>query len=361
MSKKFPRLYALSSTGKYKTWMIEAVGNIMVESWGYVDGKIQSQSKEIKGKNIGRANETTDEQQCELECQSKWQKKVDEQYTTSMGEVKAYADQDILLPMLAQKFQERKHNIVYPCFVQPKLNGVRCIYQNGKFMSRGGKEYTTLDHLVPELEKLGILIPDGEIYVHGMIFQRIVELVKKDRGPETDRLEYWIYDQVTDSEFYKRTENIVDAFGKHDFIRLHCVDTFEVNSEAEINKWHDKFVQDGFEGIIIRNRNGMYLPKVRSKDLQKLKNFVDEEFEIIGGKEADGADKGTVVFRVKDKKGNEFSVRPRGTRELRAEWWKNIDKLKGKNLTVRYQNLSKDGIPIFPVGVSVECSVRDYE
>jgi hypothetical protein len=90
--------------------------------------------------------------------------------------------------MLALKFTERKHDIHFPCYVQPKLNGVRCIYQGGKFISRKGKEYTTLNHLVKELEAIGIPIPDGEIYIHGATFQEIVRMVKKDRG--TEELQY---------------------------------------------------------------------------------------------------------------------------------------------------------------------------
>jgi DNA ligase-1 len=78
---KFNRLYAKSSTGKIKIWEIEAVLDTMIIRSGYEDGKVMEQRKVIEGKNIGRANETTPAKQCELECQSKWQKKVDEQYT----------------------------------------------------------------------------------------------------------------------------------------------------------------------------------------------------------------------------------------------------------------------------------------
>lgn len=355
--KKFPKLFALSSTGKIKTWMIEAAGNNMIESWGYIDGKIQSQSKVVRGKNIGRANETSDEEQCISECQSKWQKKVDEQYATSLDDVKDYDVQDILLPMLALKYTERKHDITFPCYVQPKLNGVRCVFQNGKFISRGGKEYTTLEHLREEVELLGINNPDGEIYIHGPSLQNISSRVKEDKGDATKELEYWIYDQAIDTDFDRRNDNIKHAFGKQKFEKLKYVDTFLVSSEEDIDKWHKKFVQDGFEGIIIRNRMGTYKYRVRSKDLQKLKNFIDEEFVITGGKEATGNDAGTVVFECKTKDGEPFSVRPRGTRAVRSQWFKELKSLIGKKLTVRYQELTDDGKPEFPVGIVI----RDYE
>jgi len=350
-------LYAKASNGKIKTWEIEADGNTMIITNGYLDGKGAIQSKEIKGKNIGRSNETSDKEQCILECKSKWQKKIDEQYTENKDDIKAYEDQDILLPMLALDYHKRGHDIHFPCMVQPKLNGVRCIYQGGKFISRKGKEFTTLKHLIPELKELGLKTPDGEIYIHGMSFQGIVRLLKKYRPGETEKLEYWIYDQINDETFLERGIEISNKFKKVNPKNLVRVPTIIVTSEEGIKEWHDKWIKEGYEGAIIRNREGLYKVKHRSKDLQKYKEFVDAEFEIVGAHEGSGPDAGTVVFEVKNKKGQVFSVRPKGTREERTEWLDNIKEIIGKDLTVRYQNLSEDGIPIFPVGIAI----RDYE
>jgi len=357
MSKKFSTLYAKASNGKIKVWKIEAAGNTMIITNGYIDGKGAIQRKTIKGKNIGRSNETTDEEQTELESTSKYQKKIDEQYTQDKKNIKEYSEQKVLLPMLALDYHKRKHDISFPCYVQPKLNGVRCIYQGDKFMSRKGKEFTTLNHLVSELKELGIKIPDGEIYIHGMSFQGIVRLLKKYRRGETEKLEYWIYDQINGDTFEKRNKDIL---AKH----LHSIPnkivyvlTILVNSEKEIKEWHDKWVKEGFEGAIVRNRKGLYKVKHRSKDLQKYKEFVDAEFKIVGAHEGSGPDKGTVVFEVKNKKGQVFSVRPKGTREERTEWFKDIKNIIGKDLTVRYQMFSESGIPVFPVGICI----RDYE
>jgi len=354
---KFDTLYAKASNGKIKVWEIEARGNTMVIRNGYEDGKMAEQEKVIEGKNIGRSNETSPSKQCELECQSKWQKKIDEQYSADKNKLVNYETAEALLPMLAQKFQERKHDIKYPCYVQPKLNGVRCIYKNGKFLSRQGNEFETLGHLAIELMTLPIAVPDGEIYIHGMTFQDIIRKVKKDRGTATCTLEYWIYDQINKDPFKGRTAAIKAAFAKTKAPHLKYVETEIANSEADVKKFHDKYVQAGFEGVIIRNMDGLYQVKHRSNDLQKYKEFIDEEFVIVGGHEGSGPDAGTIVFEVKTKAGKVFSVRPRGTREIRSAWFKDLKNLIGKELTVRYQNLSEDGIPIFPVGITV----RDYE
>jgi DNA ligase-1 len=357
VSKKFPRLYAKASNGKVKIWEVETKGDTMFIRNGYEDGKIAEQSKKIVGVNKGRSNETTDEQQAELEAESKFQHKLDEQYSQDRTKLVDYADADVVLPMLALKFTERKHNISYPCYVQPKLDGCRMIYQGGKCISRQGKEFTTLDHVAAELKKLAIDVPDGEIYLQGASIQEIIRRLKKERGVRTEELEYWIYDKIDDKDFKERTESIAKAFSKAKFTHLKYVETHLVNSEQEINDWHDKFVQAGYEGVIIRNAAGGYECKHRSSNLQKLKSFEDKEFIIVGGDEAEGADAGTVVFKCKTAAGKEFSVRPRGTREIRANYLKDLKKLIGSELTVRFQGVSEDLIPRFPVGIIV----RDYE
>jgi DNA ligase-1 len=119
---------------------------------------------------------------------------------------------------------------------------------------------------------------------------------------------------------------------------------------------HNICVLNGYEGVMVRNCDSLYKSGYRSKDLQKYKEFIDDEFEIVGGQEATGEDKGTVIFECMSKK-CVFSVRPRGSREFRRQMWENLQTYIGKKLTVRYQNLSELGVPRFPVGISV----RDYE
>lgn len=354
---RFDKLYANASNGKIKIWQIEANNDLMIIRNGYIDGKTAVQTKKIKGKNIGRSNETSDIEQCILECKAKYQKKLDEQYTPNKNNIKEYEDQKVLLPMLALDYHKRKHDILFPCYIQPKLNGVRCIYQNNKFMSRKGKEYTTLQHLESELKELEIKITDGEIYRKDMSLQEIIRRVKKDRGLKTDELEYWIYDQINEDIFEKRNKDILAKHLHSVPKKIVYVSTILVKSEKEIKGWHDKWVLEGFEGVIVRNVNGLYKVKHRSKDLQKFKMFKDSEYEIVGAHEGSGPDAGTVVFEVKTKKEQVFSVRPKGTREIRTEWMNDINNIIGKKLTVRYQNLSEDGIPIFPVGIAI----RDYE
>lgn len=366
MNKNFDHLFAKSSTGKIKEWWPEVTTEnekiyLLVTS-GYADGKKTTSKKEILSKNKGRSNETSPFQQACLDAQSKMNKKMDEGYVLDQAEL---TDQVLLLPMLAHTYRKRKHDIKWPAIVQTKLNGVRCIATGDKYLTRKGKEYTTVHHLdecVKALtNELGVPL-DGELFVRDWSFQEIIRAVKKDRGDTTLKLQYWVYDIVDPSlDFQERLSKLVIAYDRLLKLDSPIIKTpyFMVNSEDEMMTYHKAWTKMGFEGTIIRNLEGKYELKNRSKNLQKYKDFLDDEFEIVGGQEAEGDDAGTVVFscRVSGESEKTFSVRPKGSRETRARWFTDLDSIIGKQLTVRYQELSEDGIPIFPVGLAV----RDYE
>jgi len=135
------------------------------------------------------------------------------------------------------------------------------------------------------------------------------------------------------------------------------VETADIEDQEEFDLYESRFISDGYEGMMVRNQNSLYKYKHRSYDLQKVKRFVDKEFKIIGGKDGTGRETGLVIFKCVTDDGLEFDVRPMGTHEDRAEIYKNLNSYVGKDLTVKYQELTDDGRPRFPVGVSV----RDYE
>jgi DNA ligase-1 len=232
-------------------------------------------------------------------------------------------------------------------------------------MSRGGKDYDALQNhtllvkLLLEYMSVGDVL-DGEIYKHGWSLQKITSMVKKFK-PETLELEYWIFDTAKGGTFEDRFMSMKKSK------KLNFVDTPKIKSEEEVQKWHDKYVQDGFEGVIIRNINGLYAFGSRSADLQKYKEFIDDEFEIIGWEvekqNINDENYNCIVYVCKTKEGAIFKCRPKGTLKMREELLKVADKLIGKKLTVRYQALTDDTegegkkVPQFPVGIVI----RDYE
>lgn len=365
--KSFPNLYAKSSNGKTKVWIIYVEGSedspIIVTKNGYLDAKMRESKETIReGLNIGKSNETSPLQQAISEAQSKWRKKAEHEYSESIDRP-TRGKKDVILPMLAQKYSERSKYIKFPCYVQPKLNGMRMIARkvNDKVVctSRGGKPINTVKHIEEQLLPIiGDNIYDGEIYKHGMIFQDIIKLAKKER-PGTKTLEYHIYDVVdTERSFQERFAIPSLKFKNKKVNNLVEVPTFMVTMREGIQAHHEEFVQNGYEGTIIRNAEGLYTPTHRSNNLQKLKDFIDNEFEIIGGH---SDSQGCVVFECITKGGKTFDCRPHGTEEMKKKWLKDIDKLKGKMLTVRYQSLSAEGKPTILTGLLTSECFRDYE
>jgi DNA ligase-1 len=369
--KSFGPLYAIASTGKIKVWKADVTDEgTIVTTHGYLDGAMTTGSKEVKGKNIGKSNETSPYEQACSEAQSKMNKKMDEGYKNSQAELESAPI--LKLPMLAHKFTEREHDIVWPAFVQPKLNGVRCLVDAAcNYISRNGKVYQTLTHLDESVSKilsaLGEPVElDGEVFNKDWNFQEITRAVKKYRPGTSEKLELWVFDYTNQelgfADRYARLREVFTSLGtvKGQMIsvgNVNLVPTYAAKNRDHFMSWHEEFTKAGFEGTIARNKEGKYVYKHRSADLQKFKTFQDEEFKIVGGSEATGDDAGTVVFTCETDKGLRFNVRPKGSRETRREWFTNLNSIIGKELTIRYQELSEDGIPIFPVGVEI----RDYE
>jgi ATP-dependent DNA ligase len=128
-----------------------------------------------------------------------------------------------------------------------------------------------------------------------------------------------------------------------------------VQDEQEMMSLYEGYISGAlpYEGLMIRNVESQYLFAHRSQNLLKVKPLDDAEFEIIGGQEATGDDAGTVVFKCIAENGEEFDVRPIGTREVRREYWDNLDNYIGQWLTVEFNGRANSGKPRFPRGVRI--------
>jgi len=377
---RLPTLYGKSTNGKIKEWSISVVkmgdGTCYIETeHGYETGQKQLDSRLIsEGKNIGKANETSPYEQACSEARSAHNRKKDSKYVEDKSNIPSESD-GLFLPMLAHRYDKHSAKIKFPCFVQPKLDGCRMLArkENGvvTMWSRKGKIIDIPDKIN---EQLCLMLEDGqctdgELYVHGWTFQRIIAAVKKKRD-DTDLLEYHIYDSPHSTLAF---ENRIPKKGYGTIMfPVHCtewagkglhienikfVETYNAEDQEGFNAFEAAFVEEGYEGMMVRNQNSLYKYKHRSYDLQKVKRFIDDEFQIIGGKDGEGRETGLIIFRCVTSDGLEFDVRPRGSHEERAEVFKNLNNYIGKHLTVRFQELTDDGRPRFPVGIAV----RDYE
>ena len=404
-----PTIYGVEKNGKTKVWtariyrdQLNGFATAEIE-YGQLDGKKQSTSREYaEGKNIGKKNETTPLQQCISETKRKWQDKMEKegyslvipnsetQTQTQTTETNVTNATETInpnnpintinaintikvFPMLAHTYEplsskNKKNDIVFPCHVQPKLDGLRCIfYMNcGKVMaqSRTGAYFETVEHICAELRPILLqnsgLILDGELYTTELPFEELAGVIKRKKTSEADMarvqlVKYHIYDVVVDGVPYsERHGRIVGAISKADKCHhLEVVHTQLIHNVNEFKQAFGEYVAAGYEGIMLRNVDGMYRQNYRSHDLQKYKEFVESEYPIVGFKEADGRDKGTVVWVCATDECRQFSVRPRGTQEQRRQWFQDAPQHVGKLLTVIYQELSELNVPRFPVGKAI--------
>lgn len=423
--KVFPTLYDKDSFGNIKTWDIKAIdfGNYseIVTLYGRAR-KVEKRVRITEGKNVGKSNETDHYTQAIAEAESKYTKKQgqgyfkldddkqDEKEVKVKGKykVKDFQDPEIELlkletkinnklsiielekngikfPMLAKDYHKEKHKVVFPCKIQPKLDGFRCLYNTTtkNITSRTGK--ATFDIikespvLYKELSKLEPgLILDGELYIHGGDFEALGVLRKKPKKitEETllniSKIEYHIYDIIDTTLTFKERNKVVKKLLKGKKM-MKYVETYIVENEDEIKEYHGKFISENYEGTIVRNSDGLYKDNSRSSDLLKYKDFIDAEFKIVDfSKENNTTGQGgdLIVWIVQvplkiildnhktdenlkiEKRKIFTNVRPQGTVEERQDLYKrcikNFKEFKGRNLWVKFFEYTLDGNLRFP-------------
>lgn len=392
MDNFLPTLYQITHRNIVYQWSIGVDIKLdktvwIVTKYGAKDGKIRHIEKEVKsGKRKGTIAETTKYEQALLQIKSKWKSKKDKEgYVPNLKDLNK---KPIIRPMLASKFtfesldkKGRSVHIVLPAYSQPKLDGLRCLSNidksSGKvyMQTRQGNEFILYDNIKNDLkdifkhvDKKRCLYIDGELYTKNLPFEDIAGLghvkkipTKADKLVEFRRkinlMEYHIYDcfDLNDMSlpFNKRFEIITKLLQKTKHKYLKLVKTEIVKTKQDIKDNMEKYLNDGYEGLMLRNIKSVYELKKRSKHLQKYKKFIEDEFKIIGYKEADGEDIGTIVWKCETKDGKPFDARPVGTRAHRKYLYDNGDEYIGKRLTVKFFEYTKDGIPRFPVGKAV--------
>jgi DNA ligase-1 len=454
--QSFPTLYAIDKNGKIKVWTAAVLQPAAADAGyatsrtthGYINGKQQVALRDYTaGKNIGRSNETTPLAQCISETRRKWTDKKEKEaysetkpsdYGEGYGDISGgwcadddgddddavAADTGPFLPMLAQTFNpadaiitgaggagagagsKKKKVITFPCFVQPKLDGLRCVSyathtSHGSndagptvaLQSRTGAFFTGLPHIAaalrPYLSQHPSIVIDGELYTDQMPFEELAGLIKKKKITDSDVEQlkkvkyhvYDIYDRMNENMPYSERLGVLASAVR----RCGCVanDTFHnggmsanrvlrsaattvvatheaatvvvlVRTEkvavlGDFRRLFAEFVEAGYEGIMLRNAGGVYRANYRSNDLQKYKEFMEDEYRIIDFKDGEGRDAGAVIWVCETADGKEFTARPRGTMEQRREWFNDGESYIGKNLTVVYQELTEEGKPRFPV------------
>jgi DNA ligase-1 len=266
-------------------------------------------------------------------------------------------DQENIKAMLAHKYNEDKAD--YPAYIQPKLDGVRCLFTAKGAFSRADNQFMNVEHieqaLKPFFAKNPTAVLDGELYNHGLKddFEKIISLVKKKKPTKDDRVEaaelveYHIYDvaSMTIANYTTRLNyiNSISNFQWNHILRR--VDTKVALDFDDALKMHKNNLKLGYEGSIYRSFEGKY-KGTRSWDLMKFKDFHDAEATIIGYEIGKGKREGTLgKFIMQDYEGNEFGCPPGKGYNYKdlANMLENIHDYIGEYATFTYFERTKAG------------------
>ena len=387
MNKTF---YGKDKGGKYKVWQIEtavSIGGkgIITIHHGQEGGKQTRKDEIIYDGKQGR----TPEEQAVSEAEGRIKKQVDKGYR----ENKADLEELPLLAMLSGDYNKIGHRIDWEngVHVPDKFDGVRCLVKCAMgggitLESRTGQPYD-VPHIVAELEKImqpGDVL-DAELYVHGYVLQDITSAVKRtDTQKKIDaaqrkidkaekagsaypysyiqdleeaylihelrpKLQLHVFDMPSEKPWHERLDDLFFyAYARFNYEFVIMVDNPIAFSEEEMKVLHKDAVRRGFEGVMLRNRMGMYESGKRSADLQKYKEFVDAEFEILDIEPA--KDDGS-VFRVRNDVNELTFTVAFGTMAFREQALKDKEYFIGKFLNVKFQSRYKGTLlPQFPTG-----------
>ena len=294
------------------------------------------------------------------------------------------------LPMLAQTwvdFVEKANSINsrtehWPsAFIQPKLDGIRCIATPISLYSRRNVAFTSIPHIEMAMNALldtefSSIKLDGELYIQGADLQTIQGVVSS-REPNKflyKSIVYHVFDVVDQSLSMSERVSILDYFQScinpiwNDYIpegiekpnipcpiqivpTVHEVGpTDDSDFITRLHKHNTLFRNLGYEGTILRNPSAKYQPNYRTFDLIKYKEFADSEFlilDVLPVKNNQG------VFLCQTMHGKTFKCSPSWTASRKEAILRYKDNYVGRKLTVKYERLSQEGIPLKPIGVTI--------
>ncbi len=351
-------IYKRGSKGEVRVWYMEQDGDQHRTIAGVKDGKLTTSGwTTCEAKNVGKKNERSAEEQAASEIENSYKKKLKSGYFEDEADIDTLA---YIKPMLATKYKDRvgKLDPNETLYIQPKLEGIRCIARAIGLWTRTGEPITSCNHLVVALQPLfdanPELVLDGELYNHALKddFNTIGSLVRKKKPTKDDiteiesMIEYHIYDMVSDASFEDRCVELIALLGMDGFGPIKRVDTKKCMTSGAADDWYEIWLKDGYEGQMVRI-NGPYQINKRSTLLMKRKEFETEEYEVVHMVEGNGNWAGCArkfVCRLPD--GREFGADVVGTQAQLKKLW-DSGKTPDWATVERFAMLTPDGIPRF--------------
>lgn len=355
--------------------------------YGQIDGKITETIPTIIdiGKNLNKKNETNIITQSIIHMRNLYLKKIKSGYIidlNSLNEGHLLNNQNIF-PMAIHEYSKYKKYIKYPCYIQPKLDGIRIIAKYNSitdtviFLSRRLNDIYGFENIKNELKKIFTILPniiiDGEFYNHNMNLQEISGIVRHQdiNLNKKNELKFYIFDLIDLNNpltFEERINILYNLFSQISNLHyLVLTETNIVDNENESNILFKKYTKDNYEGIVYKNKDALYeystIKEIRSKQYIKRKKHYDEEYKIIGFEAGiKGKDKDAIIFIMETPNKKYFKSVPNLPLEERKKMYilakDNFDNLyKNKMATISFDDYSKDNIPLR----SKFITIRDYD
>ncbi len=388
-----PPLYRVGGNGKIWAWAISFDGKDLVMCWETLDnfkqGLIQSTTRPVEM----NTRSVSLYEQALLEARHEHKNKRDKQ---GYGEQLIQHDIFSLPAMLCTTWDPAKNQIRrWPVWVMAKLDGCRCRAHvlpessDVHLMSRATQVINNLRHIREEFarfnqfamqvitERFPTISPlcraDGELYTHDLDFDQISGITRlvNSASPVEGLVKYYMFDlmMTADVPYDQRYLILVEAFQRHTQLQgclryLHVLGASIASTKEDIVQAHNEFVNQGYEGVIIRKVGGTtaaqqaesYYKGTRCTAIYKYKQFQDDEGYIIGAEASNGGhEDGGVIWSVQDRHGRQFMVRPRGNvdrrKQIYQEFLTNPNQFIGQKYRYRFQDLTPEGKPRFPVGI----------
>lgn len=374
-------IYKRTRTGKVQIWYGQLEGNKYRTVSGQEDGKkTESEWTIVQGKNIGRSNETTPEQQAANELDSMYKKRLEREYHRE----KANIDRPrYIKPMKSLKWYEDIKKRPKPgtlIALQPKLDGMRCIANESGLKSQDGKIIPGAHFITEALAEVFKMYPglslDGELYNHDYHddFEGLMSLLKKEtRTPAQDeeiknKVQFHLYDLPSSNGSYRvrysqLEEHIMPMLSRHGsmfeltYTEFHNIKSAEHAIEL-VEEFNTTCLETFYEGSMVRIADEGNYKSGTSKELFKVKKFQDDEFQIVEVLEGKGNWAGHAkALRVKLPNGNICKATIKGEMPYCKKLWEDREKLIGKWATVNFLRYSKKGMLNLPVVKSIRWDI----
>lgn len=356
-------LYGKDSKGNLRLWEVYSQDNQVIVKFGKLGGKIQTKVTLAEPKNQGRANQTTACQQATKEAEAKYVKQLKSGYFPTKEEALDHIE---FTPMKAHNYNDYVDRVTYPCYLQPKLNGLRClINENKEAISKSGEPYKYPEDWNNYLNTLpDTLSLDGEVFAGyqkqgGMSLQQINSAWKKHNA-NTPRLKYYIYDiPVADTPWAERLK-ILESLVLSDDSKFVAVEGKWCDTPEEADKYYQECLEQGAEGVVYRNAWGLYEFGYRSYSLIKRKPRQDAEVLVVGSiKDKNGW--GVLSCKLENGVKFECQMRVDSHETINYRLYENSLTLVWKFIKFEYEDLSDDGTPQKPVGVGLRQLDKNWQ